>query len=180
MVRGMGTHARWGSTGIRHQHLPTSHLAQGSRLCYTWFEACGPMPPGVQPGSGLPIWLRVPGSATHGSRNVVPGPMPPRVQRGSVTKHPRSLFGPGCPAGVAWAPMPPGVQTGSGTKTFSLDAESRRPESHCPESRRPKSRRPESQCPESRSPESQCPERRRPENQPPERRRPVSLYPQSR
>ena len=91
----MESHAAWGTTGIRNQDLPTPHLTQRSRLCYPWFEAWGPMPPGVQPGSGTKL--------PHSPFGPNPwfetwGPMPPGVQPGSGTKPPHSPCGPGCPA----------------------------------------------------------------------------------
>ena len=77
-------------------NLTTHHLSQGSRLCDPWFEAWGPMPAGVQPGSGtntslLPIWPKVPGSATHGSRHAAPC-------RLGCNRDPVSPFGSWCPA----------------------------------------------------------------------------------
>ena len=61
MVRGMGSHAAchaaWGANGIRHQNLPTPHLAQGSRLCYPYGSRHGvPCRPGCKrdPAPNLP------------------------------------------------------------------------------------------------------------------------------
>ena len=125
IVRGMGPHAAWGATGIRHQNLPTRHLTQGSRLCYPWFEAWGPGSHAAWCATGirhqtspLPIWPRVPGSATHGSKNGVPCRL--GCNRDPARSFPTPQLAQGarlCYIIRGMGPMPPGVQQGSGTET---------------------------------------------------------------